>query len=99
MPRMRPGRRDCPPNAARRAAKMRARLLGGVGVALGLWACAARAEEVAWRPIATTSSAVARAVEPTPAATLLRPVPVAQSTAPEANVTPVGYTPQPAATF
>jgi hypothetical protein len=78
---------------------MRARLLGGVGVALGLWACAARAEEVAWRPIATTSSAVARAVEPTPAATLLRPVPVAQSTAPEANVTPVGYTPQPAATF
>jgi hypothetical protein len=78
---------------------MRARLLGSVGVALSLWACAARAEEVAWRPIATTPPAVARAVEPTPAATLLRPVPVAQSTAPEANVTPVGYAPQPAATF
>jgi hypothetical protein len=78
---------------------MRARLLGNVGVALGMWACAASAEEVAWRPIATTPPAGARAAEPTPAATLLRPVPLTQSSATEANVIPVTYTPQPAATF
>lgn len=78
---------------------MRARLLGGVGVALGLWACAARAEEVTWRPVATTPPAVTRSPETTPAATLGRPEPLSKSTQSDQIVTPVAYTPQPAATF
>jgi hypothetical protein len=70
-----------------------------VGVALGLWVCAARGEEVTWRPIATTPPAVARSPEAAPAATLGLPEPLSKSTTRDVGVTPVAYTPQPAATF
>lgn len=78
---------------------MRCRLLGGVGVALGLWAGAACAEEVTWRPVATTPGGVAASADG-PAAILGRPVPLARG-APMADpsVTPVTFTTQPAATL
>jgi hypothetical protein len=71
-----------------------------MGIALGMWAGTASAEEVAWRPVASTPPVAARAAESTPGAELGRPVPLSRSNAPvDTNVTPVAFTPQPAATF
>jgi len=78
---------------------MRGRLLVGVSVALGSWIGAARAEEVAWRPVASTPVAV-QTSEAIPAATLGRPVASSQRTPPaDAAVTPVTFTTSPAATL
>jgi hypothetical protein len=78
---------------------MRGRLLGGVGLALGLWTGAACAEEANWHPVASTPPA-GRSAEATPAATLGRPVPRSrQPSAADGGVIPVTFTAQPAAEF
>jgi len=78
---------------------MRRGLLGSVGVALGLWTGAGWAEDVVWRPVASTSAAVAKGDE-APGATLGQPVAHSRTgSAADDNVTPVNFTTQPAATL
>jgi hypothetical protein len=74
---------------------MRGRLLGGLGVALGLWVGGAWAEDVTWRPVAGMSKSVA------PAATLGQPVSLTNtqeisvaSPPTDPAVTPVTFTPR-----
>src|SRR5262245_57565436 len=96
---MRPGRRASSVDRGQGGRHMHGRLLGGVGVALSLWASTARAEEVAWRPVASTPRAAVAPAE-TPAATLGRPVPLSRAAATaDPSVTLVTFTTPPPATL